>query len=111
HQAHLSQVGGHVEGGFSALAHLVLGDSGGELNEPETVGGDVDDGEIGDDSVDDALAGEGQRAGRHQLRGAVARGVLHEDDEAFGAVVDVHGPIHTLEHIAMNNKVNAVALL
>ena len=49
---HLGEIRGHLEGGLGALLDLAGADAGGDLAQDEAVGGDVDDGEVGDDPVD-----------------------------------------------------------
>ena len=56
-------------------------DTRGELDEHEPVVGHVDDGEVGDDAVDDAPAGERQRAFVDDLGRAVLGDVLHQHDD------------------------------
>ena len=57
---------------------LVDRDPGSDLEEHESLVGHVDDGEVGDDPVDDAPAGERQGALVHDLGGAVLGDVLHD---------------------------------
>jgi hypothetical protein len=77
---------------------------GAEFAQDQAVVGDVDDGEVGDDPLDDALAGQGQRALLHDLVGAVLGDVLHEDDDLLGAVDQVHRAAHALDHLARGSS-------
>jgi len=86
--------------GSGARAHLGLADARGELAQDEPGGGDVDDGEVGDDAVDDGAPGERQRAGLDDLRRAVLGGVLHDDDDPPGAVDQVHRAAGALDELA-----------
>ena len=95
--------------GLGALAHLVLGDAGCELAQDEAGVGDVEDGEVGDDALHDAAAGVGQRALLDDLVGAVLGVVLHEHDDPLGAVDEVHGAAHALDHLAGDHPVGDVA--
>src|SRR6476646_6254679 len=84
----------HPQWWFGACAHFVFGDTWGELDErqPAVFTGvrvrrdDVDDGEVGDDALDDGFAGVRQRALVDDLVGTVLGHVLHQHDDPFGAV-------------------------
>jgi hypothetical protein len=83
--------------------------SGRELAQDEALGGDVDDGEVGDDPLHDALAGQRQRALVDDLVRAVLGDVLHHHDHALGAVDEVHRAAHALDHLAGDHPVGEVA--
>src|SRR5690606_15167370 len=91
------------------LADVVLGEAGGELGEDVSVGGDVEDGGLGDDAVDDAHAGQRERALVDDLGGAVLGGVLHHHDDAAGAGDEVHRAAHALDELAGDLPVGDVA--
>src|SRR3954451_12369259 len=71
-----------VDRGSRGSPHLVEGHLRRELTEHEAVRRDVEHREIGDHLVDDALAGERERAMLQELVAAVLGNVLHEDDDA-----------------------------
>src|SRR5690242_12953143 len=90
------------------VSDLITGNTGGKLAQSQTGGGDVDDGEVGDDAVHDALAGEREGALVDDLVAAVLGDVFHEHDDAFGAVDEVHGAAHALDHGAGDHPVREV---
>ena len=59
--------------------------------------------------MDDAPAGERQRALVHDLRRAVLRDVLHDHDHAACAVHEVHRAARALDHLAGDHPVREVA--
>ena len=79
-----------VSGGSVAAITSSTVTPGASLDEHQAVGGDVDHGQVGDDPVDHAAAGQRQRALVHDLRRAVLGDVLHQHDHALGAVHQVH---------------------
>src|SRR6266852_375107 len=78
--------------------------------EEETGWSDVDQGQLGDDVVDDFHAGERQRAPFQDLGLVVAGGVLHGDEDALRAGDQVHGAAHAFQHFAGNGPVGEIAL-
>src|SRR5664280_3273209 len=62
-------------------ADLGFGDTWCTLHQPETFVCDIQDGQVGDDAVDDALTGERQRAFLDDLEVSVLGDVLHQDDD------------------------------
>src|SRR4029078_6935773 len=98
-------------GGF--LAHLVSRHAGRELDQPEGthVARTLEHGEVGDDHVDEILAGQRQRAFGNELGAAVLRHMLHHDDDLLDAGDKVHRPAHALDHLARNHPVGEVAFL
>ena len=72
---------------------------------------EVEHGEIGDQPVDDAAAGQRQRAFAAHLRGPVAREVLHHHHDPTGAADEVHRPAHPLDHLPGDHPVREVAVL
>ena len=71
---------------------------------------DLEDAEVGDDHVDDARAGQRQRAALEQL-GAVLGDVLHDHDDALDARDQIHRAAHALHHLAGDHPVGEVAVL
>src|SRR5258708_33107410 len=72
----------------------------GEFAEEETVQSDVNDGELGDNVIDDFNAGEREGALSQDLGLVVAGSVLHRDEDAFGAGNEVHRAAHAFQHFA-----------
>src|SRR5665647_523585 len=103
-----AQVDGEVGSGRGS--DVVLGDSVGELTQHQAVVGDIHDTQVGDDALDDPLAGQGQRALLNDLVGAVPGDVLHQDDDLLGAVDQVHRAAHALDHLARDHPVGDVAV-
>ena len=60
--------------------------------------------------IDDARAGQRQRAMMQQLRLAFG-GMLHHDDDALDAGDEVHRAAHALDHLAGDHPVGEVAVL
>src|SRR3984957_1058161 len=81
-----SQHGRKRKGRFGFRDNLVNTNTGRGLDQVQTVVGDVDDGEIGEDTVHAALTGQRQRAVLDDLRGAVLGGVLHHYENFLHAV-------------------------
>src|SRR4051812_35993229 len=72
---------GSVDRRLGLLADLVLGDVRCELDQGEALLGDVEHAQVGDDPVDHAATGVGQRALLDDLVGPVLGHVLHEHDD------------------------------
>src|SRR4249920_2998529 len=68
------------QGCLGCRVHIVLADAVGELDQLEPAVHDVEDAEVGDDPVDDRLAGQRKRTFLQQLALAVLRGVVHDHD-------------------------------
>ena len=85
------------------------GGVGSKFAEEQALRRDVDDRQFGDDVVDDFHSGERQCAFFKDFRLAVARGVLHGDENALGSGNEVHGAAHALEHFAGNGPVGESA--
>ncbi len=100
-----------VERGAGGGADGLFGGVRGDLAQHQPGGRDVDDRQLGDDLVDDPLPGQRQGAALQDLVAAVARGVLHRDDDAPGARHQIHGAAHALHHLAGDHPVGEVALL
>ena len=79
----VSRHGRKRKGRFGFRDNLVNTDTGRGLDQAQTVLGDVDDGEIGEDTVHAALTGQRQRAVLDDLRAAVLGGVLHHHENSF----------------------------
>ena len=77
----------------------------------EAAVGYVDDGQFGDDHVDDLPAGQRQRTRGKNLVAAVARRVLHRDDHAPDARDEIHGAAHPFHHLARNHPVGEIPCL
>src|SRR6478736_10051825 len=80
------RLGGRSDVGF--------GDTWGAFHQSEAVIGDIDDGQVGDDAVDDPLPGEWQRAVLDDLVGAVPGEVFHQHDDPACPVHEVHRAAH-----------------
>src|SRR6266849_4492061 len=78
--------------------------------EEETGRSDVDQGQLGDNVVDDFDTGERQRALFQDFALVIAGGVLHGDEDALGAGDQVHGAAHAFQHFAGNGPVGEIAL-
>src|SRR5260370_451772 len=70
----------------------------------------VDQGQLGDNVVDDFDAGERQRALFQDFALVIAGGVLHGDEDALGAGDQVHGAAHAFKHFSGNGPVGEIAL-
>src|SRR5207253_1451243 len=70
----------------------------------------VDDGQFGDNVVDDFDAGQRQRALLQDFGFVVPCGVLHGDEHAFRSRDQVHGAAHALEHFAGDGPVGERSL-
>src|ERR1019366_3467147 len=88
---------------------LGFGDTWRTLHQPEAFVRDIQDGQVGDDAVDDALTGERQRALLDDLEVSVLGDVLHQDDDPSRTMDEVHGPAHALDHLAGDRPVGEVA--
>src|SRR5258708_14603601 len=82
----------------------------GELAEEKARGSNVNDGELGDDVVDDFDAREWEGAFFKDFRFVVSRGVLHGNEDALGAGHQVHRAAHAFEHFAGNGPVRERSL-
>src|SRR5260370_30526206 len=69
----------------------------------------VDDGEFGNDVVDNSDAGERKRTFFQNFRFIVAGGVFHGDENALGAGDEVHGAAHAFEHFSGDGPVGEIA--
>src|SRR6266852_2529014 len=78
--------------------------------EEETGRSDIDQGQLGDNVVDDFDAGERQRALFQDFALVIAGGVLHGDENALGAGDQVHGTAHAFQHFAGDGPVGEIAL-
>ena len=65
--------------------------------------------EIGDHHIDDAGAGQRQRASLLQLRIALG-GMLHDDDDFLDAADEIHGAAHAFDHLAGDHPIGEVAV-
>ena len=61
--------------------------------------------QIGDQQIDDALAGQWQRTLTFELRCSVLFGVLHDDHHAAHAGNQIHRAAHALDHLAGHHPV------
>jgi len=95
---------------FGEGLDLVESGVGSDFAEEESCGSDVDEGEFGDNVIDDFDACERQRALAEDFWFVVAGGVLHGDENAFGAGDKVHGAAHALEHFPRNGPVGEGSL-
>ena len=66
------------------------GDAGGQRDQVEATLGDVQNGQVGDYSVDYGAAGEGKGARGNQFGVTCARAVFHQDDDAAGPATPGH---------------------
>src|SRR5450631_561799 len=94
---------------LGGCADLGFGNTWRTLHQPEALVRDIQDSQVGDDAVDDALAGEWQRAFPDDLEVSVLGDVLHQDDDPSRAMDEVHGPAHALDHLAGDRPVGEVA--
>src|SRR5216683_3865198 len=78
--------------------------------EEETEWSDVDQGQLGDNVVDDFDTGERQRALFQDFALVIAGGVLHGDEDALGSCDQVHGAAHAFQHFSGNGPVGEIAL-
>src|SRR5690606_34266583 len=105
---------GNVELGCGLGDDFVDSDAVRQLHQLETLIGDVQYAQIGDDAIHHTYTGERQRALRQQLEvfGAVllARDVIHQHDDAADARNEVHRTAHALDHLAGNHPVGEIAL-
>src|SRR6267154_3462696 len=70
----------------------------------------VDDGEFGNDVVDNSDAGERKRTFFQNFRFIVAGGVFHGDEDALGAGDEIHGAAHAFQHFAGDGPVGEGSL-
>src|SRR5260370_18776764 len=82
--------------GFSEGLHEFESGIRSEFAEEEAIGRDVDDGEFGDDVVDNFNARERKRTFFQDFWFVVTGGVLHVDGDSLGAGDEVHGAAHPL---------------
>ena len=80
-------------------------------HEAAAIGFHLEDAQIGDDEVNDAEAGDRQRAFLQNLRAAVFRRVLHHRDDALHAGDQVHRAARAFDHFAGNHPVRDVAFV
>src|SRR6266404_4173018 len=78
------------EGAAGRCLHLVDRDAGGELLQCHALGGDFEEPAIGDDEVDDAARRRRDGAALDEAWAAVARRLLHRDEDMLGAGCEVH---------------------
>jgi hypothetical protein len=71
---------------------------------------EVEDGEVGDQAVDHAAPVSGSVHSRLTVTRRFGA-VLHDHDDALGAVDEVHRPAHPLDHLAGDHPVGEIAVL
>src|SRR5271156_2364532 len=81
-----------------------------QLHQPEPIWSDVENAEIGDDSVHSAYRREWHAALPEYPGGAILRAVLHEHHHASDTGDQVHRPSHAFCHLSRYHPVRQIAL-
>uniref|UniRef100_A0A0N4ZXT0 PE-PGRS family protein n=1 Tax=Parastrongyloides trichosuri TaxID=131310 RepID=A0A0N4ZXT0_PARTI len=91
---------------------LVQSDAVGQFDQLQarTVRLDVEDGQVGDDAVDHARAGQRQGAFLQNLGRAVLGDVIHHHDDALDPGDQIHSAAHALHHLAGDGPVGQIAV-
>src|SRR4051794_7981727 len=108
-EPHRRDLVGHDQRRAGGGDDLVDVDAGGDLTQDQSLVGHVDDGEVGDDPVDAGRPGQRQGALLEDLRRPVTSDVLHHHDDPAGALHQVHGATHAVDHLAGDQPVGEVA--
>eukprot|EP00756_Hemistasia_phaeocysticola_P001769 Hpha_TRINITY_DN11234_c0_g1::TRINITY_DN11234_c0_g1_i1::g.167434::m.167434 len=111
HEGHGLEAGRHLERSTGGVPDLLHGDSRGKLGEDHLTGllVEFEDAQLSDHNVNNTLPGQGQSALGQDLVVALG-GVLHRHHHPGPGGHEVHGPAHTLHHLARDDPVRQVTV-
>ena len=89
---------------------MVVGDAVCQLNNPQPTLNNIQNTQIGDDPVNNILAGQWQRAGGQNLAVTMFIGVVHDNDHTADAGNKIHRATHALNQFARDHPIGQISV-